>query len=355
MVVEDSGNRNLRPVKFLLPASVVRAMDQAILQRAGGYADRHELARDAIEAHVLELLHGADSNFPTDDLTSSVEAAPSLQPSPAPTLQLSIEDTALAPPKRGPVHDVSAIQTNTEPLLGLHNRDYPSLWALSQIAELVSTTEEGTAPVDETFTEVTHRAWTFAAGLAELDRARKYKVAALFPTNRDKPQSSSDTFKTFALATFTYPPEADQPVHGTGPLIAWRALAVTHSGGRWQVGLTADGWDLLETVGAMTIDQPHDADVAARFLAHLSQRHAGERWAFRHLLQVLAGNDVGRIELAIAFAQARDWSKSVAESTAQGYVARAREWGLVEMKLHEGRYRLTDTGHQHLEHIGGAR
>ena len=349
------GDEILRPVKFLLPASVVRAMDQAILRRAGGYADRHELARDAIEAHVLELLHGADSSYDTDDPTPGVGAAPSPQPTPAPTRQLSMEDTALAPAKRGTVHDWGAIQTSTEPLLGLHNRDYPSLWALRQIAELVIDSNEGAAPVEETFTEVTRRAWTFAAGLDELDGARTYKVAALFPTNRNRQQSSSDTFKTFALATFTYPRDTDQPVHATGPLAVWRALAVSRNGNRWQVGLTADGWDLLETVEGMTIEQPHDADVAARFLAHIFRIHPGERWGFTHLLQVLASDNVGRAELAIAFAQARDWSKSVAEFTAQGYLARAREWGLVEMKLHEGRYRLTDSGHQHLEHLVGPR
>ena len=37
----------------------------------------------------------------------------------------------------------------------------------------------------------------------------------------------------------------------------------------------------------------------------------------------------------------RDWSESVASSASQGYVARAREWGLVETKLVEGRYALT--------------
>ena len=104
-----------------------------------------------------------------------------------------------------------------------------------------------------------------------------------------------------------------QPVHGTGPLAVWRALAVNRNGNRWQVGLTADGWDLLEIVEGMTIEQPPDADVAARFLAHIFRIHPGERWGFTHLLQVLGSDNVGRAELAIAFAQARDWSKSVAE------------------------------------------
>lgn len=351
MVAATSSDENLRPVKFLLPASVVRAMDQAILQRQGGYADRHELARDAIEAHVIELLYGADSHDATDDSRLGGGAVLSPQPSPEVSAQLSVADTALAPAKRGIVHVGATMRTNAEPLLGLHNRDYPSLWALRQIAEVVSSSDKGTTSVEETFAEVTKRAWTFAAGLNELDQARKYKVSALFPANRDKPQSSSDTFRTFALGTFTYPRETGQPVQATGPLAAWRALAVTHDGTRLHVGLTVDGWNLLETIAGITIDQPHDADVAARFLAHILPRHAGERWAFGHLLHVLDGDNVGRAELAATFAQARDWSKSVAESTAQGYVARAREWGLVEMKLHEGRYRLTDSGHQHLDDI----
>ena len=80
-------------------------------------------------------------------------------------------------------------------------------------------------------------------------------------------------------------------MHGTGPLAVWRALAVNRNGNRSQVGLTADGWDLLEIVEGMTIEQPHDADVAARFLAHIFRIHPGERWGFTHLLQVLASDN----------------------------------------------------------------
>jgi hypothetical protein len=38
-------------------------------------------------------------------------------------------------------------------------------------------------------------------------------------------------------------------------------------------------------------------------------------------------------------------------SLVQGYVARGREWGLIEPKQVDGRYWLTDFGRQQLEEI----
>ena len=38
-------------------------------------------------------------------------------------------------------------------------------------------------------------------------------------------------------------------------------------------------------------------------------------------------------------------------SVVQGYVARAREWGLLEPRLHGGRYRLTEFGSERLDKV----
>jgi hypothetical protein len=55
------------------------------------------------------------------------------------------------------------------------------------------------------------------------------------------------------------------------------------------------------------------------------------------------------------FARARpDWSKSVASTNAQGYVARGREWGLIESRQVQGRYALTPFGEEQLGHMTSA-
>ena len=52
-----------------------------------------------------------------------------------------------------------------------------------------------------------------------------------------------------------------------------------------------------------------------------------------------------RVELAGQFNQWRpDWSPALSNTNAAGFVARAREWGLLEPKLVDSRYALTEFG-----------
>ena len=43
------------------------------------------------------------------------------------------------------------------------------------------------------------------------------------------------------------------------------------------------------------------------------------------------------------------WSGNQADTNSMGYMARGREWGLVELALRDGRYQLTDRGHVELQ------
>ena len=63
-------------------------------------------------------------------------------------------------------------------------------------------------------------------------------------------------------------------------------------------------------------------------------------------------NEPSRLELVEVFQTARpDWTASVAATNTQGYVARAREWGLVESKQVAGTYRLTEFGERYTAEI----
>jgi hypothetical protein len=347
--------RDHRVVKLLLPLQVIRQMDHLLLDGVGGFTTRNEFVREAIESYMLELTHEAAPAEPAEMLQRKLQLRPVTD---APTdvahvdrleePSLSIADTGLsrlAP--EGPTIDGDA-QVVAEPLFGMHNRDYPSLWAARRLAAYL---EEGQTITFEEFAErATEEAWTYAGELHALELELGTKLTALFPTNVDKRTTASGAFRAFAIGSVS---GDETGMRADGPLFLWRIIGVEARDESVAVGLRREGRDLLASLSGLTVAQPHPPELARAFLAHLREHAPPDYWGFDHVLQTVAERPT-RAELVGAFQQARpDWRESVAATNAQGYVARAREWGLIAPKVVEGRYELTDFGFE-VQRGGGA-
>jgi len=338
--------RDQRVVKLLLPLSLIRQMDRLLLDGVGGFTTRNEFVREAIESYMLELTHEPAPAEPAEmrerrrqlrpvaDAPAEEAHADFAQDRPA----LAVADTALAPlPAEGSTIG-GEVQVIAEPLFGMHNRDYPSLWAARRLAAYL---DEGAITLEEFAERATEEAWTYAAELQALELELGMKLTALFPTNVDKRRAASGAFRSFAIGSVTV---AGTGVRADGPLFLWRVIGVEPRDEAVVVGLRREGRDLLARLSGLTVAQPHPPEMARAFLAHLREHALPDYWGFEHVLQTVAERPT-RAELVDAFQQARpDWRESVAATNAQGYVARAREWGLIAPKVVEGCYELTDFG-----------
>jgi hypothetical protein len=329
-LMEDS-----RIIRVPVQVGLLRSMDALILNRVGGYESRAEFVREAIEALVMELTYE-----PAGDLGSPSSRSVSVVPVPeAPAhRQASMDMTALEVPSELAIVE-GAATIDAGPMFGLHNRDYPSLWALVQIAQMTSSAAQ---PFEDCAARLMASAWSFGETLLALEQAGEGNLAALFPTNRAKPQSAQAAFENFAVGGYSL--MADQ-LRAYGPLFAWRTcqLEVGHDA-RVLVGLTEQGHELITALDGLVARMPHPQPQATAFVRHL-QRHCPEDWWGFELVLIHAENGVGRERLAEVFREEEPtWGSSVAATNAAGYVARAREWGLLEPQMVDREYRLSEYG-----------
>ena len=347
---------DLRIMRIPIPVPVIREMDAMILEGAGGYSTRAEFIVDAIQERILELSAGGTEDagpppvIPIEGITATragvaERAAPAVaEPTPAPTWA-TMPMTALTAPEAGFVIAEPADLSRAEgrPLFGLHNRDYPSLWALSKLAAM---TLDGPVPIEDYFTEVLKEAWRFGELLVSIEKHAGTKCTALFPTNPEKRKPAEMGFRSFAVG--------DYRIHGkkyatTGPLFEWRLIGLT-KGERNQplASVTAAGWSLLAAVSGISVEEPHPADPAKVFLAHLAE-HAPADWkGFTEVIRAIGPDGATRQEVLNHMAGAwTDWTENEVSTNTAGYIARAREWGLVEPKQTKSRYHLTPLGHEH--------
>lgn len=344
-----------------MPAELIRRLDEALLQGLGGFETRAELVREAVENTLLELTYEpaspepsarrkpaafdeADGSSPRTDGNASVavsaKASPELE-----TTDLSVA-TALAASTRGATISDGAAEIADEPLFGIHNRDYPSFWAADQIADV---TREEPVPLSDCVDEVIRRAWAYAEWLRSLEQASgQRKLTVMFPTNATKRQSAEEGFRNFAVGGAS--DRGPSGIVAWGPLFAWRVCQVRRGDeGKLLVALTEKGYDLMEKMDGLTLRLPHSPEKAALFFGHLRE-YAPEDWrAFEDLLEAVA-DEPDRAGLISHFKGARnEWTSTVASTNSQGYVGRAREWGLIEPKQVKGRYVLTGFGREVLE------
>ncbi len=363
-----------RLARIALPARLLREVDQLVLSGHGGYGSRQEFFLEAIQNHVLEVKHGSAEEgqlLLSRDLDERPDSISSVTPTPsanghgapapgtdpedvAPPLPAALADgapidmatdlshTALGPAARGSAVDEGAATFKQEPLFGLHNRDYPSLWSLNVLAHIAG---EGPVPASLLYADVTRKAWRFAASLAELEKTTPGKITALFPTNIAKPQSAEEGFRAFALGAISRKPNPDGNFETSGPLFNWQAVQLVRAeNGTPSIGLTSRGWALVEATVGLTLGWPHGPEHAERFFTYL-RANAPWDWAGFEQVMLAASERPNRAALAAHFGRWQPtWTDAMQNTNAAGFVARAREWGLLETKLVDGRYGLTELG-----------
>src|SRR5712692_3215970 len=141
------GLKDQRVVKLLLPLPLIRQIDRVLLDGVGGFTTRNEFVREAIESYVLALTHEPAPVEPAQ-LRDRRRRLRSVAAMPAEEMRsdalvegaLAIGDTALTAVAGEAVTIGGEAQVIAEPLFGMHNRDYPSLWAARQ---LVAYLDEG--------------------------------------------------------------------------------------------------------------------------------------------------------------------------------------------------------------------
>lgn len=339
--------RDQRVVKLVLPLPLIREMDRLLLDGIGGFTTRTEFVREAIESYMLDLTHEPAPAEPTllrgrkrrlTPVTAPVSNEAEGEAFTPAASRLTMADTALPAIARDGATMAGESQLVAEPLFGMHNRDYPSLWAATRLAAYL---DEGPVTFEEYADRVTEEAWSYAAELDLLEVELDAKLTALFPTNDAKREASSGGFRMFAIGSAS---RTGSGVRTGGPLFLWRVCDAERHGDAIRVGLRREGRELLASLAGLTIAQPHPPEMARAFLAHLRVHARPDYWGFEHVLRTVAERP-GRKELLASFQEARsDWRESVAATNAQGYVARGREWGLIAPKVVESRYELTDFG-----------
>jgi hypothetical protein len=324
----------LRIVKVPLSVGQIRRMDQLLSAGKGGYQTRAEFIADAIDGLILELSYetAPEPNEPPAALAAAVSSQTDRPKSLAPDLSIS----ALRPPPSGAVLEEGVARAGL--LFGLHNRDYPTLWALEVLMQM---TQDRAVPFSEFVRRVTEAAWEQGRALMELEAVGGQKFSAMFPTNRSKVPAAEGRFRAFAIGGCE---DVAGVLRTAGPFFEWQVASVAEVEGRIVIGPTIGGYALMRSLTGITVHEPHDTQYATSFLQHLKLRAPADWAGFDSLLEIL-GESVTREELVTAFSTR--WPElggSEVATDAAGYVARAREWGLVAPKQVRGRYELTDFG-----------
>ena len=335
-----------------MPVPLLRDMDSVIIKGIGGYSTRAEFIIDAIQERILELtVEGIDDAGPPTGLgdihtvaTESTDSAAALQALRDSSSPLTM--TALTPPAGG--LGITAREDLSRPegsvLFGLHNRDYPSLWALNRLAALAG---EEPILVEDYFQAVLEEAWACGQRLLKIEKHTGHKCTALFPTNPDKRQSAESRFRLFAIGG--YRSGARNTVNTNGPLFEWRAAGLYGAVAEPRIGITAAGWQLLAAVNGLSVEEPHPPSLAAAFLAYLAEHAPADKRGFIEILKAIGPDGAMRQNvLDHARAQWPEWNDNEISTNAAAYIARAREWGLVEPKQSKSHYHLTPPGLDHL-------
>ena len=344
-------------MRIRLPVPLIREMDAAIISGAGGYSTRAEFIVDAIQERILELtVEEVEDAGPPPVYKDGVSATPgppeekvTHQRASDPDTLVTVGMTELVYRGAGfsipPTDDLS--RPEGKALFGLHNRDYPSLWALSQLAEMAN---EEPIPVVDYYARILKKAWDFGEHLLALEKDTGRKCTALFPTNPDKRQSAESRFCMFAIGDFRI--NGKKTVTTNGPLFEWRAVGLVGSIDQPRIGLTAAGWELLAALHGLSVGEPHAPTSVAAFLAHLKQHAPADMRGFVEILRAIGPEGATRQDvLGHAGTQWPEWNENEVSTNAAGYIARTREWGLLELKQTKSHYNLTPLGVEHI--MGG--
>lgn len=344
-----------RVMRVPFSVDLIRQMDAVITEGRGGYETRREFIVDAVQERILELtVHDeVDAGAPASETPQvaglgldAERTARNTDVSHEPGAALAaVEDTQLDPPPQGFViaTEDAVDLCESRALFGLHNRDYPSLWALSFLARAAS---DRPVPIESFYEEVTEAAWKFGTLLKRLEERENAKYTALFPTNLEKRGAAETAFRMFAIGDYHRNKGSDPAdVRTTGPLFTWQAARLVTQGDQLAIGLSSDGWNLVSGCAGLTVEEPHSEDLAFQFLDHLGKHSPADYAGFGELLNAIDADGCTRPELLAHFREIwPQWTDKEIATNAAGYVARSREWGLLQPNQIERRYRLTGLG-----------
>ena len=341
-----------RIVRVPLAAELIHRMDVLVSNRTAGYETRADFIRDAIEALVLELSYppapperlGPKEEGLVDAHVQHREGAAGPYVESSRDVQVpDMAITRLKAPQQVSFADQQGAQVEDDVLFGLHNRDYPSLWVAYNLAHA---TVDSLVHAEAFIEAVVKRAWSFAELIRNLDSTGTMKLTAMFPTNRSKPQSAAQGFRTFAVGGFS---TRDNSLTAWGALFQWNLCQLQRNGQDVLLGLTREGFELLGALSGISLDLPHGRRFAEVFFAHL-KRYAQADWRALHDIIELVAHGCSRTELIRRLLSEQPaWTEAQAATHVAGYISRSREWGLVEPKQIRGNYVLTDFGKELLE------
>jgi hypothetical protein len=221
---------------------------------------------------------------------------------------------------------------------GLHNRDLPTLWAFDWLCRLVLRLGEPIAWA-EFEAEILPRAWAMGRVLRQRDLSGDHpiKLVAGFPTNLKKREATERRF----MAHFVTALSGSGP---TGPLFVFRMIGSEKTRDELRLAPSLSGLEVFKAlIGAdLSTFTPFPQEAWLVFASHLRGRAPEELQGWLRVMGLVAEQPT-RDELV---KRCDWWSGSAADTNTMSYVARGREWGLVEPKLDSGRYRLTAFGQE---------
>ena len=361
-------NKPVRPIKVIMRAELIDRVDTALQRGLGGFRTRQALFEEAVDYYLHELEDAAlttaaegredvaevaidaskmeQQRDENENSNSNSNQDPSPRRHSQPTQ--SFNDFAIQRVDGFATVEQSesvAVVSN-EPILGLHNRDWPSLQAISVLARMSA---KGTVPTDRYYAKATADAWKLAGRLDLLERSGVGKPTALLPSNRAKPRAAEAYYRNFALGWIGKGTN-DKSVEASGPLFVWGAAGLVWHEGELHIGLTDAGLDFLSCAEGLTPQGPHNHSAALEFMRLLIKHAPPDAVFFRYVLSEIA-DCPARLDLVERIKVRQSASNSVAASLAQGYIARGREWGIVEPKQTDGKYVLTDFGEDLVEKL----
>ncbi len=322
-------------------------MDGLISKGIGGFATRTEFIVDAIQERYFELTFGSPEGEPGYPSTSEAPRVESERPTDTDDIAISSVSTiVVATAKHGYSSDAPSLFSLPEsrPLFGLHNRDFPTLWSLSRLAEVAF---EAPVPVEAFYELVIRNAWEFGRVLMLNEKITGIKSTALFPTNPDKRKSAELGFRAYAVGDFRI--NSLGSFESSGPLFEWQVVKVTGTSKEPMIEVSKAGWRLLDAIDGLSVDEPHAMNASASFLSHLKDYAQGDFSGFRLIIETVGVDGCTRQEVLARTAENwPSWTDNEVSTNSGGYIARAREWGLVQPKQTKGRYQLTEFGEHYL-------
>lgn len=339
---------NTQLTRVPVPVDLLRKIDRFVEDEAKAYESRDAFIVDSIRERILELEHESaeEPSVPAAKATetrtvpkASSRSRQSTLEWPAPGTYVLSESENIALPAR-------------ELQFGMHNRDYPSIWSLTQLCGLAS---NEAILLDEFFEEIIARAWEFGEFLGSMKSPTGQKYDALFPTNREKTKAAENRFRSFAIGEPRQNEAARKKgkIATAGPLFSWgvAGLARVDGGARLKIGPTKHGRELLDSLGQIDVQEPHSKASSSAFLEHLDKHDPEDFQGFLDVLGSIGATGVNRGGLQKSLT--KRWKRfglntNQMSTNAAGYVARCREWGLVELKQVQGKYQLTDFGRERI-------